>query len=77
MAGNKNKDMAVLMEQAEDQGWTIVPTQKGHFKWVAPTGAIVFTSSTPSDGNAVHQIRRDLVKRGFLAIEKKPKKKRR
>ena len=76
MAGSTNKDMSVLMKQAEDQGWVITPTSKGHYKWLSPMGKFIFSSSTPSDGNAVHQIRRDLVKLGFIIVAHKKKGKR-
>jgi hypothetical protein len=70
---NKMKDLTVLIEQAKDQGWVITPTKNGHYKWVSPTGSLFFSSSTPSDGNAIHQVRRDLARRGCIIIAKKKK----
>ena len=71
MATSKAKDLAVLQEQAEQQGWKVTLTKGNHFKWVSPTGNVFFSSSTPSDINAVNQVRRDLKRRGFLVITKK------
>ena len=71
MATSKAKDLAVLMEQAEQQGWQVTLTNGGHWKWVSPKGNVFFSSSTPSDRNAVNQVRRDLKRRGFLGINKK------
>ena len=70
---NKLKDLHVLIEQAESQGWVISPTKNGHYKWVSPTGNLFFSSSTPSDSNAIHQIRRDLTRRGCIIIMRKKK----
>jgi hypothetical protein len=71
MAGSTNKDMSVLMDQASKQGWVITPTSKGHYKWVSPLGSLFFSSSTPSDNQAVNQVRRDLKRRGFVIITNK------
>jgi hypothetical protein len=75
MAGATNKDMAVLMRQAEEQGWAITITGKNHYKWVHPLHGLFFSSSTPSDNQAVNQVRRDLTRRGFIIIERKKKRK--
>jgi hypothetical protein len=75
MAGATNKDMAVLMRQAERQGWEITLTGKNHYKWMHPLNGLFFSSSTPSDKQAVNQVRRDLTRRGFIIIERKKKRK--
>jgi hypothetical protein len=74
MAGATNKDMAVLMRQAEEQGWDITLTGKNHYKWMHPLHGLFFSSSTPSDNQAVNQVRRDLTRRGFIIIERKKKR---
>lgn len=73
MATSKAKDLAVLQGQAEQQGWVVTKTNGGHLKWVSPTGNVFFSSTTPSDTQAVNQVRRDLKRRGFLVITKKGK----
>jgi hypothetical protein len=71
-----NKDMKELAKEAEHQGWVITLRNNSHMKWTSPTGAVVFTSATPSDRNAINQIRRNLVMNGFVYIHKKERKRR-
>lgn len=58
-------ELRALQSYAERHGWTITKRRCGHLRWQSKTGAIVFTSSTPSDVRAVHKIRRDLVRNGL------------
>lgn len=37
---------------AAQQGWTITLTAGGHVRWASPTGAVVFSPTTPSDRRA-------------------------
>lgn len=71
-----NKELGVLIKQAMKQGWNVNPTNKGHYKWVSPSGGFFFTASTPSDRRAFKNIKRDLRRYGFVEIERKPKKER-
>lgn len=58
-------DLMRLVRQYRKEGWQIEPTGGHHLKWVPPTGAaIFFTSSTPGDwrnlANVKAQIKRAL-----------------
>lgn len=46
-------DFKRLIKDAEKAGWTVEPSRGGHLKWKAPTGAVVFSASTPSDHRAI------------------------
>lgn len=60
------KELKPLIKRAEAQGWSITPTRGGHLRWTGPTGGQpYFSSSTPSDSKAVHNITADLRKRGL------------
>jgi hypothetical protein len=76
MAAVTNKEMKQLAKEAESQGWVITIRNNSHLKWTSPAGAVVFTSATPGDMNAVNQIRRNLVLNGFVYIHKKERKRR-
>jgi hypothetical protein len=65
-----NKEVNKLMRQARKQGWNIMQIKNGHLKWVSPVGAIMYSSFSPSDVNAVKQIQRDLVLNGFITLKK-------
>jgi hypothetical protein len=72
-----SKELNELIKQAEAQGWTIVKTNRSHIKWLSPvTNGVVFTSSTPSDGRALANIKRDLRVNGFIEITRKTKRNR-
>lgn len=64
------KEVKQLIDQAECQGWNVVPTKKGHYKWLSPLGAFFFSASTPSDHRALLNIKRDLKRHGFIEIKK-------
>lgn len=58
-----------LIALAEDQGFIVIRRRKGHYKWIAPDGAIFFSASTPSDWRALKNIKRDLRNHGFKDVE--------
>ncbi|MGV8845799.1 MAG: hypothetical protein ACOH1Y_11495 [Propionicimonas sp.] len=62
----KRGEMAVMMKAAARQGWVVTPTRGNHIKWLAPSGAIVFSASTPSDVRAYRNMASDLRKRGLV-----------
>lgn len=43
--------------------WEVSHTGGGHLRWTHATGAVVFSSSSPSDFRATSQLRRDLRRR--------------
>lgn len=65
------KSVKQLIKQAECQGWIVSPTKKGHYKWLSPLGDFFFSASTPSDGRAFQNIKRDLKQRGFVEFNRK------
>lgn len=67
MSGTIPKVLRPFADEAIRQGWRIEKTARCHLKWRAPTGALVVTSSTPSDQRAVRNIVSDL-KRGGLKL---------
>lgn len=75
MSNGTPKDLRVLMEAAQSQGWNISKTNGGHFKWVSPLGRFFFSAQTPSDYRALKNIKRDLRLHGFIEIVKKGKRK--
>lgn len=50
---------------ATERGWTVSPTKKGHIKFTAPNGAIIVTSSTPSDHRSWKNLRGQLRRNGL------------
>ena len=68
-----DKDLNSLMAQAGEQGWSVIHTGGNHIKWIAPSGAIVFSGSTNSDKRAILNIQRELRFKGFI-IKKKGNK---
>jgi predicted RNA binding protein YcfA (HicA-like mRNA interferase family) len=66
-----NKELAVLIKQAEKQGWQVEYTKGGHYKWITPRGNFFFSASTPSDPRAIDNIKRDLRVNGLITITKK------
>lgn len=59
------KDFQELAEIAASQGWRIEQRRNAHLSWIAPTGAKVFSSLTPSDKRAVQNLKRDLRRYGL------------
>ncbi len=54
---------AELVRKAESAGCRVERTRR-HLRIVAPNGKRITASRSPSDVNAVHQLRRDLEKAG-------------
>jgi hypothetical protein len=50
-------DMRKLARQARRQGWTVTMTNKCHWRWEAPDGRVVITSSSPSDYRAAKKVK--------------------
>ena len=66
--------MKSLLELATEQGWKVERNKNNHFKFLSPTGNIVFVSSTPSDHRALENIKRDLRVNGLVIIKKNRRK---
>jgi hypothetical protein len=56
-----------LARKARDEGWTIAATRRGHLAWRSPSGALIITASTPSDGRAYRNTCADLKRAGLAA----------
>lgn len=61
------KELKKLIKTAEKQNWTVERTRAGKFKWTSPSKGHLpyFSSCTPSDHKAIHNITADLRKRGL------------
>lgn len=62
------KELQTLIKQAKKQGWDVNKTRAGKYKWTPPQkvgGLPYFSSLTPSDRRAIHNITADLRKRGL------------
>lgn len=57
-----NRDMQDLCVEATRAGWAIGRTGGHHLRFQAPTGAMVFAASTPSDRFATTRCRADLTR---------------
>lgn len=69
-----SKDLLEIVKTAEQQGWRVERTKLRHFKWISPTGAVVFTGSTMPDSRAVLNVKRDLRAKGMVFVDKKKKR---
>jgi predicted RNA binding protein YcfA (HicA-like mRNA interferase family) len=47
------RDLARLLRDAEERGWTVHRTRGGHVRLKHPGGGLVVASSTPSDWREV------------------------
>jgi hypothetical protein len=54
-----------LIRLAEEQGWRVEKTHGGHYRWLAPSGAIVVSSSTMSDHRGLQNHLSHLKRAGF------------
>lgn len=63
-----SKDVRQLIRAAEAQGWAVSRTRGGHLRWRAPSGALVFTASTPSDWRALANILSYLRRNGLKGV---------
>ena len=60
------RELKDLMKEARAVGFTIEKTRGDHLKWIGPQGGMpYFSSATPSDNRAVHNIKSALVKMGL------------
>jgi hypothetical protein len=50
------KDLRPLARKYQAKGWRLELTNKGHVRWIAPSGETVVSGSTPSDWRATKQI---------------------
>lgn len=64
MAYGTRKEMSQIIQQLEDQGWTVTLTRGNHYKMVSPTGAVQFQPSTPGEGRALKNIKAQLRRAG-------------
>lgn len=60
-----NRDLAALIEIAEAQGWVVTKRNNNHLKWLAPSGFVYWSASTPSDGRALLNIKSTLRRAGL------------
>lgn len=70
-----DKDLRLVAAAAERSGWTVERTQKGHLRFLSPTGEVVITGTTNSDWRAMKNLRRDLERVG-LDLDEEPKRSR-
>lgn len=54
------RDHMQVIDAAIERGWSVCSTRNGHLKLLHPSGAIYFTSSTPSDRRASMNLDHDL-----------------
>lgn len=71
---SSNKDFRQLIQEAERQGWEVTKTNGGHLRWASPSGRVVFSAFSPSDGRALKNTMRELRIGGFITIKQKGKK---
>jgi hypothetical protein len=65
------RDFRTLAHEARQAGWHISPLRGGHMIWRAPSGAWVYSSSTPSDWRAPRKLRTDLRRHGLVLTHKR------
>lgn len=61
------REMRSLVDEYRALGWTIEHTRKHRIRWKSPTGRVVISSSSPSDGRAFknHEATLRRVERGY------------
>jgi hypothetical protein len=47
------RDLQKLITYAQARGWTVTKTASGHIRLRHPSGALIYTGSTPPDHRAV------------------------
>ena len=60
-----DKEIRVLARTAIAQGWRVMPTRGGHWRWLAPTGEQIISSASASDHRAVANLLSRLRRAGF------------
>lgn len=59
------RELRDLGKKALAAGWEITRTRNLHIRWKSPTGALVYTSGTPSDRRTVRNVAALLKKAGL------------
>jgi hypothetical protein len=59
------------VREAVREGWAASITKRGHIRLVHPSGAVIFTGSTPSDHRVPVKLAADL-RRALRKIERNP-----
>jgi predicted RNA binding protein YcfA (HicA-like mRNA interferase family) len=60
------KELKEIVREAENQGWTVKVTKKGHLMFYAPDGKNIVTSGgTPSDHRSLNNLVAKLRQYGF------------
>jgi hypothetical protein len=59
------------VRQATAAGWSASITKRGHIRLVHPSGAVIFTGSTPADHRVPVKLAADL-RRALRKIERNP-----
>ena len=59
-------DIKKIAKAAEDQGWTVERTNKGHWRFTPPVGTICFFSGTPGDRRAIRNFLSQLRRQNFI-----------
>ncbi len=61
-------DPRKIIKAAQEQGWEVGKTKKGHWKFVPPdpNRQIVIGSGTPGDQRAVRNLLAELKRQGFI-----------
>jgi hypothetical protein len=54
------RDLQKLITYAQARGWTVTKTASGHIRLRHPSGALIYTGSTPSDHRAVRNAAADV-----------------
>jgi predicted RNA binding protein YcfA (HicA-like mRNA interferase family) len=61
------KELKEVIREAENQGWTVRRSKKGHLQFFAPDGkSIVVSGGTPSDHRAMPNLIQRLRRHGFV-----------
>lgn len=55
-----------LLATLIEQGWTIERSKNRHYKFISPTGKIVFSSGSPSDWRVYYNLRGQLRRAGAI-----------
>jgi hypothetical protein len=56
-----------LARKARRKGWTITTTGGGHLAWTSPSGAVIYTPSSPSESRGYLNTRAQFRRAGLAA----------
>jgi hypothetical protein len=59
------KELQQVIKIVAKHGWSIALNKNNHYKWIAPSGAFFYSSSTPSDRRSLERLKQDLRRLGF------------